>query len=200
MLKFLKTQKKQSDNTASMNARFLAFMADNFFLLIIRYTFVMILVQIWLGQKFKEIANIYQNLVIANGEESIDKLAFIDEQGGTIIIVISLCLLIPGAIYHIYYLSSPKQATLGKRLIGIHVTDKDGKRITPIRSAIRYFVSLLPWSLHIIIIYSFINHDVKTALISALLVALWYDTGFFSKRKRTFHDIICGTLSKKGRL
>ncbi len=67
--------------------------------------------------------------------------------------------------------SSPLQATLGKRLLGIYVTDGDGERLTFVRATIRYFSKYLS----------------SIFMIGFIMAA-------FTKNKQGLHDLIADTL------
>ena len=79
--------------------------------------------------------------------------------------------LLLGGAYFIYYESSPRQATIGKRLIGIRVTDAHGARLTPARAAARFCAAGLSW----------ITLNLGHAL------AAW------TPSRRALHDLIAGT-------
>ncbi len=67
--------------------------------------------------------------------------------------------------------SSPLQATLGKRLLGIYVTDGDGKRLTFVRATIRYFSKYL-----------------------SIIFMIGFIMAAFTKNKQALHDLIADTL------
>ena len=67
--------------------------------------------------------------------------------------------------------SSPLQAPLGKRLLGIYVTDGDGERLTFVRATIRYFSKYLS----------------SIFMIGFIMAA-------FTKNKQGLHDLIADTL------
>jgi len=74
--------------------------------------------------------------------------------------------------YYVLTESSALQGTLGKRAVGLRVTDLDGRRIRPGRAIVRYlarFLSALPWQL------------------GFLLAA-------FTAKKQCLHDIFSKTL------
>lgn len=73
--------------------------------------------------------------------------------------------------YLAYFLSSKKQATIGKRIMGIYVGNRDGSRISPTKSFCRAIASILTSA---------------TLGIGFLLV-------IFTKEKTALHDIICNT-------
>jgi len=68
--------------------------------------------------------------------------------------------------------SSPWQATPGKRLIGLTVTDMNGKRISFGRALIRLFMKV----------------------ISGSIFGLAYLACLFTEHKQTLHDVVIGTL------
>jgi uncharacterized RDD family membrane protein YckC len=68
--------------------------------------------------------------------------------------------------------SSGKQATLGKMLLGIKVTDLGGERISFARASGRFF----------------------SKIISNLTLGIGYIMAGFTERKQALHDMIAGTL------
>ena len=79
--------------------------------------------------------------------------------------------------YEIYFLSSPKQATIGKQAMGIIVTDLNGGRIDPGKAALRWVGKI----------------------ISSLIFFIGYIMAAFTERKQALHDMIAGTLVLKGK-
>ena len=81
-------------------------------------------------------------------------------------------------LYHIiyiaylsYFVAGKKQATLGKRLMGIYVANRDGSKLTCQKSLARALASIL---------------TSMTLGLGFLIVA-------FTKEKTALHDIICNT-------
>ena len=68
--------------------------------------------------------------------------------------------------------SSSRQATIGKSIMGIYVTDLDGQRISFLRATGRYFAKIL----------------------SALILMIGFIMAAFTARKQALHDMIAGTL------
>lgn len=89
--------------------------------------------------------------------------------------LISLCLLIAGCLYYVLLESSSMQATLGKRAVGIKVTDLHGERIDFGRALGRMFGHIL----------SFLTFSVGFAM------------AVFTERRQTLHDKLAGTLVVK---
>ncbi len=72
--------------------------------------------------------------------------------------------------------SSTWQATLGKKALGLVVTDVSGNRISLMRGVGRYFAKIL----------------------SAIILLIGFIMVAFTARKQGLHDIIAGTLVLKG--
>jgi uncharacterized RDD family membrane protein YckC len=78
-------------------------------------------------------------------------------------------------LYYAYMESSAYQATLGKMLLGIKVTDLKGKRITFLRATGRYFGKIL----------------------SGLILGIGFLMIVFTEKKQGLHDIIAKCLVVK---
>ena len=85
--------------------------------------------------------------------------------------------LIVGWLYHALQESSSYQATLGKRAVGIVVTDLDGQRISFGTATGRHFAKIL----------------------SGLILLIGYIMAAFTEKKQALHDIMAGTLVVKKR-
>lgn len=72
--------------------------------------------------------------------------------------------------------SSSRQATLGKMVLGMKVTDLQGNRISFARATARHFSKYL----------------------SALILLLGYIMAGFTERKQALHDMIAGTVVRRG--
>jgi uncharacterized RDD family membrane protein YckC len=81
-------------------------------------------------------------------------------------------------LYEALLLSSPWQATVGKKLLGLRVTDEAGQRISFGRATGRHFAKYL---------------SLITCFIGFIMAA-------FTHRKRALHDMIAGTLVMKERM
>ncbi|WP_026181493.1 RDD family protein [Thioalkalivibrio sp. ALJ7] len=78
-------------------------------------------------------------------------------------------------LYYTIFESSEWQATPGKRMLGLRVTDLDGQRIGFGRANARY------WS----------------KILSALILMIGYLMAAFTRRKQALHDLIASTLVLK---
>lgn len=77
-----------------------------------------------------------------------------------------------GWLYFAGMESSSRQATLGKSVLGIYVTDLDGNRISFLRATGRYFAKIL----------------------SGLILGIGYIMAAFTARKQALHDMLASTL------
>ena len=92
--------------------------------------------------------------------------------GGGIVIV----LVIFGSwLYEAFMLSSPYQATLGKMIFGMKVTDLNGNRISFGRATGRHFAKWL----------------------SGMVLCIGYIMVGFTERKQGLHDLLAGTLVRR---
>ncbi len=78
-------------------------------------------------------------------------------------------------LYYALTESSAWQATVGKKVLGLEVTDIDGDRISFLRATGRYWAKLL----------------------SSLILCIGFLMAGFTKRKQGLHDMIAGTLVVK---
>ncbi len=85
-----------------------------------------------------------------------------------------------GVLWWLYFAimeSSAWQATLGKKALGLYVTDYDGRKISFARATGRHFAKIL----------------------STLILFIGYMMAGFTARKQALHDMIAGCLVlKKG--
>lgn len=79
-------------------------------------------------------------------------------------------------LYQPFFESSELQATPGKALLNMRVTDMNGQRITIKRAAIRYVMRLL----------------------SILFACIGFLVMLFTEKRQTFHDLVAETLVVRG--
>ena len=80
--------------------------------------------------------------------------------------------------YSVFFISSKKQATIGKRVCEIYVATKDGHKLGKLRALARFFASIL----------------------SVLLLGIGFIMIAFTKEKTALHDLICGTRVFRGKI
>lgn len=88
------------------------------------------------------------------------------------LLVSCLISIVIGWTYYSIQESSSKRATLGKRAVGLQVTDINGEQISFWRATGRYF----------------------SAYLSALLLFVGYLMMPFTPKRQTLHDLIAGTI------
>lgn len=76
------------------------------------------------------------------------------------------------ALYYIYFTQSSMKATLGKRLLGVHVVGSDGAPVGVKMATIRYFAYFL----------------------SSITFMIGYLMAAFTSRKQALHDMIARTV------
>ena len=79
-------------------------------------------------------------------------------------------------LYYAYMESSEGQATIGKKVMSIRVTDVDGNRISFLRATARFFLKY----------------------VSSAILLIGYIMAAFTERKQALHDMIAGTLVVRG--
>ncbi|HXH99101.1 MAG TPA: RDD family protein [Sphingobacteriaceae bacterium] len=107
-------------------------------------------------------------------------IVFLDERQQKIIIaLLGLALaLLTKIFYSTLMESSIRQATYGKSLLGLKVTDELGGRLSVNKALVRNMAKL----------------------VSKLTVGIGYLSGFFDKKQQCLHDKIAGTMVIKDRL
>jgi uncharacterized RDD family membrane protein YckC len=106
-------------------------------------------------------------------------ILFIYDHDTRMILAFSLLVIIPvtNLIYHIVMESSARQATYGKQILRIKVTDIEGKRITVSKAIGRNLCKVL-----------------------SFVTIVGYLMSFFNKHQQCLHDVIADTLVVKDRL
>jgi uncharacterized RDD family membrane protein YckC len=86
--------------------------------------------------------------------------------------MVKISLFVPFWLYYAIQESSARQATFGKRILGLRVVDNDGQRISFSRASARFFGKVL----------------------SGLICSIGYIMAGFTAQKQALHDIIAGTF------
>ncbi len=106
----------------------------------------------------------------------LDPTAVSDEAAAGGNLLANLLSVVLGWLYYALMESSGMQATLGKKALGMIVTDESGGRISFARATGRYFAKIL----------------------SALILLIGFIMVAFTERKQGLHDKLAGTLVVRG--
>lgn len=106
-------------------------------------------------------------LMAASRHEGFNPLMFLPFIGLSMLISVVL-----NWLYEAYFLSSERQATLGKMALGIRVTDVRGQRLSFGQATLRHFAKWL----------------------SGLTFLIGYIIAAFTERKQALHDFLAGTV------
>jgi uncharacterized RDD family membrane protein YckC len=91
--------------------------------------------------------------------------------------------------------SSSKQATLGKKLFDIVVTDLEGNRISFGKATVRYLCKFLPGDIVLSIISAISGIPPHFSFFIPIVVFLFvFMPAFFTPKKQAFHDIVAKTM------
>lgn len=125
------------------------------------------------------------------------------------VLLLILAIIAVGALYHGYLNSSKWRATIGKRFMNIMMVSKNGEKLSFLKCASHYLLSLLPFFYVILLgVYSNKNQlsiydsitGSKVNLILGLLFIIWTQIGFFTKGKSMICDIILKTSMIEGKI
>jgi len=111
---------------------------------------------------------------------------------------------LPVWAYFVICEQSAWQATIGKRLLGLHVSDTSGKPIGFGRAILRTTMKMLPWDLtHLsLMLPSPLWLEKKPTfrpglLVANILIVVYLATMLFTPRKQSIHDLVAGTIVLK---
>lgn len=153
--------------------RFLAHLLDQFILsfvrLIILFPFGIFIFISYFGNNDCGNNGRYTNVVFHNSDEF--SIALFSVFFFAIIIAAAICIIVDW-LYFALMESSKKQATLGKMIVGIKVTDLTGNKISFGRATCRYFAKIL----------------------SSLILGFGYIIAAFTEKKQALHDILAGCV------
>lgn len=118
----------------------------------------------------------FMPLILATGfSEEMDPVLLLPAMSG--IVMFGLSIIVLTAMYYCYFESSAKQATWGKQIMGIYVTDMEGERISFLNALGRYLAKIL----------------------SGMILWIGYIMILFTEKRQGLHDILANTLVLKGK-
>ncbi|NRA73761.1 MAG: RDD family protein [Rickettsiales bacterium] len=107
-----------------------------------------------------------------------------------------------GYIYFSYFEQSKQQATPGKKVFGLKITDTSGKKLSFWRASMRYILySVISYTLNIpipkvllkFIPNYFVIHSYFTSFILNLIAITWLSPIFFTKNKTGIYELLSNT-------
>jgi uncharacterized RDD family membrane protein YckC len=118
-------------------------------------------------------------------------------------VIAFVTLILPVILYFTLQESSPKQATWGKRKVGLRVVNAQGKTLTKMQAFMRSLVKFLPWQIAHTSIYQIQEvvtggplepFNITGFVLVYVLAGIYIAAVFFSKRRRTPYDWISGSF------
>jgi len=107
-------------------------------------------------------------------------------------------LVLPVALTFAYQEAGPRQATLGKRRMGLVAVDGNGSRLAPGRSLARSALKLLPWQLGHSAVFRLVADADSVAwlivsLVAQAIVLVSLSMVVLGAQGRALHDVVAGT-------
>lgn len=96
--------------------------------------------------------------------------------------------LIISATYYVVFLSGHWQATPGKRIAGIYVTNADGSKLSQQQALQRYLAYIMPS----LAVYSSLDTSLS-AIIMVWMSIAWFLPVLITDKKTGVHDLLCHT-------
>ncbi len=200
--------KTEELNYASLLERSISATIDTVIVMLIR---VMIIQIFWMLFGMNLVNRFILEFKEKFGAESIrskDHLLFlINHNFFVFIIAMGLVFFVVGLIYYTFFNSSKRQATIGKRIVGIKIVRIDNKKITFPFALFYYILSLLPFLFPLyFLIYESFNRINKINIsffdnffnvILAILAVIWIQISILNKKKLTISDMICKIVNIK---
>ncbi len=174
--------------------RFYAFMVDFFVVYILKSIYISIFLNIFAKQEL-----MYTHLNVDKAKVDIE--TFINYDLSTIMITIFITSFFVSSIYNIILISSKWSATIGQKIVGIHIISSDNKKPNMYQIISRSLLIISPWAIIFValslIYFTALGSNIvisKTiAVFSTLTFMTWYDLIFFTKEKTMLHDVISKT-------
>lgn len=142
------------------------------------------------------------NYVVILVGGTLDKVSPLFESVVVKDIIAFLTLILPVILYFTLQESSPRQATWGKRKVGLLVVDSNGERLSRWKALLRSIIKFLPWQIAHTSIYQLsamgfgnklsINSQIGFVL-TYLLAGIYVISILTTKKHRTLYDIAAGS-------
>lgn len=165
-------------------------LVDFTLVLLLRIIISIFLVFIWYAVKIKKIMVNY-SVNETNIGEFVLKFGILYD-----LALIAFLTVVMGGLYYIFFYASKRGATPGCRINNLKlVNKKEGGRISLAKSALRYFLYLLPAVFIIVILFKYYIKSFDIIFFALIILTMvWYDLSFFFRLRQSVPDIICGTI------
>jgi uncharacterized RDD family membrane protein YckC len=196
MYKFLKKQQINNENYANPSKRFIAYAIDNFIVTIARYLVLLSCYSLWFRKRLLIFMQNYQETII--GKElnlSLNSNLFRYFLNDPIFTEFLFIILLSFVIGSLYWIILPVKfaGTLGKKLCKIKIVTVNNKDIDIKLALYRYFIALIPWGFHFIVIIALSAKNIPLMIAAILIISFWYEINLFGRSYRAMHDVICET-------
>lgn len=196
MYKFLKKQKLNNENYANPSKRFIAYAIDNCIVTLFRYLIIIICYNIWFKKSIMVFIENYQStlgtkdITLANNSNLL--AYFINAPIFSEFLFLIFITFFIGSLYWIIFPIKYK-GTIGKKICKIKIVTDKNKNITLAIAIYRYFIALIPWGFHFIVIFALSAKNIPLLIATILIISFWYEINLFGKSYRSIHDLICNT-------
>lgn len=190
--------------------RSLAATIDVWIVLFLRIITMQILGSIWMNQAILEFSREFNKKfgteTMKNTQEHIDFI--INHKVFAYSLIFYAIVIMVGAVYHAYLNSSAWNGTIGKRFMKIIIIKQNELPLKFGRGLMHYFLSVLPF---VFVVY-LVSFQIRTGLtffeavtaspiniFLGIIFVLWVQIHLFTKNKTTAYDLICNTITIKGK-
>lgn len=181
--------------------RFFAFLIDVFFVYLLRFFYINLSLHLWLK---RPIFDFFTKYKVLYGDFSFSKMTriefsyFLNSDLFRLLTIFVCGIFVIPMIYNAILFSTKWSATIGQKLLGIHVVSSNGDKLNFFQIICRSVLLNIPWAAlfftiitRAMIDYGMIDNIDKMFFIIVLLLFLsWYDLVLLTKNKLVFHDLI----------
>lgn len=189
---------------AAIKKRIFAFFIDIFFVYIIRFFYIHLAIQFWLIKYVMDFLHEYEQLF---GKIDFNKITNVEMDfllRSDLFIQIKLFIIglfIIPIFYNMVLFFTKWSATIGQKLVNIHVVSKSGSKMKFYQVIARSVALMIPWffSFFVVLNQYLVIHKIgnplndSSVVIFMIIFLSWYDLAILTKNKLAFHDYITRT-------
>jgi uncharacterized RDD family membrane protein YckC len=203
-------KKDQNSKYTSTSKRSFAASIDVIIVLILRVIAMQFMGLLWINQKLvdfmQEFSTTFGTMEVKNTPEHLN-FVFSHSIFWNVLFFYFITLMV-GAFYHAYLNSSNWQATIGKRLNNIMITNANEGKISFKRALLHYFLAIMPFIYLTYIMAYQVRHQISVSqalmgseinIVLGIIFVLWIQIQAFTPRKTTAYDLICNTVLINGK-